>query len=1031
MNLGAFVRKVKQDFIPWSAIKGATNRLPSGSLHLFILFNLAIAQPLFELLARSAPFFVAERSEPMDILLLVLLICVFIPLFFVVVEVVAGLVSQRLRLGIHTVLVAFLLAIIAQTILKPVVGAASMALAIGAGVIGIAGALAYLRFNPVRQFFTFASIGVLVIPVAFLLDSDISKIVSPDVSARSIEVEVTSTTPVVMVIFDELPVTSLMDEKRQIDSIRYPNFARLAKDAHWFRKATTVADMTHLAVPAILTGRVPRELLLPTFQEYPNNLFTLLGNSYELSVFEGSTRLCPPELCSESAQTPALADRMLSMLVDVVLMYLHIVLPDEMTNRLPPIDSAWHDFIEPTGKEDQQTSVGAQGQPYYKNFSNFVARFVDSIENSDDPQLYFIHLKLPHVPWQYLPNGRKYLLNGKSIIRGDGPINGLTVAEGMTGKWYRDDWLIAQGLQRHLLQLGFADKLLGDVIGGLQTAGLYERSLVIVVADHGASFRAGEYRRQLSNANLPDILPVPVIVKVPYQDRGVISDRNVQVVDIMPTIAEVLEVTIPWSVDGRSLFDTSVPDRTKLTIFDRVDVTRLIVPSVGEEMYQMLDLKIRTFESGEKVGGLYRIGRYSQMIGQDLGAHVVGRAPDVRIWIDDGHLWEDIDPGSGAVPARITGQVDIISGERENLDLAVAVNGTIQAVTRSFLKSDDISFSAIVPETSFRKGHNRVELYVVSGPADGPSVRAPANARAATSNYSLSKLDGRETIETPEGQLILIVPGAVGGTVDRGIQEADAAIIVGWAADLRGWQPAESILVLLNGEVVHLVQPNRTRPDVAAHYGKPDLARSGFVLMFVSEALGDSANAEVRVIALSSHGVASELTYGDEYAWGNRPKKTQPAPVQLSDFESSPEYALSMDGGSINIVSSSGQIIPIVSDTVAGYVDLWSTDGQFVFISGWAADVRRSQQVKLVLLFVNGQSVSARETNFARPDVVRESGIESLLTSGFDFAVPSELLGALDNTEVRLFAITKDEEAQELAYSPGYPWARISGDSTE
>jgi hypothetical protein len=271
----------------------------------------------------------------------------------------------------------------------------------------------------------------------------------------------------------------------------------------------------------------------------------------------------------------------------------------------------------------------------------------------------------------------------------------------------------------------------------------------------------------------------------------------------------------------------------------------------------------------------------------------------------------------------------------------------------------------------------------------------------------------------------------MGGNVDRGIQQGDVGIIRGWAADLRGWQPAESILVLLNGEVVHLVQPNRTRPDVAAHYGKPDLARSGFVLMFVSEALGDSANAEVRVIALSSHGVASELTYGEEYAWGNRPKKTQPAPVQLSDFESSPEYALSMDGGSINIVSSSGQIIPIVSDTVAGYVDLWSTDGQFVFISGWAADVRRSQQVKLVLLFVNGQSVSARETNFARPDVVRESGIESLLTSGFDFAVPSELLGALDNTEVRLFAITKDEEAQELAYTSGYPWARISGDSTE
>ena len=161
---------------------------------------------------------------------------------------ISGLINPQLRSGIHTALVAVLLAIIAQTVLKPVSGTANVALALGSILAGIAGAIAYVRFNPVRQFFTFASFGVLVIPVAFLSSSDISKIVFPDANATSIDVEVTSTTPVVMVVFDELPVTSLMDEKRHIDSIRYPNFASLAEDAHWFRKATTVADMTHLAV---------------------------------------------------------------------------------------------------------------------------------------------------------------------------------------------------------------------------------------------------------------------------------------------------------------------------------------------------------------------------------------------------------------------------------------------------------------------------------------------------------------------------------------------------------------------------------------------------------------------------------------------------------------------------------------------------------------------------------------------------------------------------------------------------------------
>ena len=308
---------------PWSVIKNVAHRFPDGSLHLFILFNLAIAQPLFDLLARSAPFFVAERSQPLDIILLVLLLTILMPSLFVVLEVMAGLLSQRLRNGLHTLFVAALLTVIALPALKRVDDVPGIAVMAGAGLMGILAAAAYLRLDPVRQFLTFASIGLVVIPANFLLDSDISKIVFPNENSEEAVISVNSTIPVVMVVFDELPVTSLMDENRQIDRIRYPNFANLADDAYWFRNATTVADMSYLAIPAILTGRIPNELGSPTLKDHPNNLFTLLGNSYEMRVFEGYTNLCPPKLCSDSARAPALADRMLSMLVDVELIYLH------------------------------------------------------------------------------------------------------------------------------------------------------------------------------------------------------------------------------------------------------------------------------------------------------------------------------------------------------------------------------------------------------------------------------------------------------------------------------------------------------------------------------------------------------------------------------------------------------------------------------------------------------------------------------------------------------------------------------------
>ena len=57
-----------------------------------------------------------------------------------------------------------------------------------------------------------------------------------------------------MVVFDELPLTSLMDSGGRSDAERYPALARLAGDANWSRGATAVHDSSALAVPAMLTA---------------------------------------------------------------------------------------------------------------------------------------------------------------------------------------------------------------------------------------------------------------------------------------------------------------------------------------------------------------------------------------------------------------------------------------------------------------------------------------------------------------------------------------------------------------------------------------------------------------------------------------------------------------------------------------------------------------------------------------------------------------------------------------------------------
>ena len=46
--------------------------------------------------------------------------------------------------------------------------------------------------------------------------------------------------------------------------------------------------------------------------------------------------------------------------------------------------------------------------------------------------------------------------------------------------WDDEPWLVLQGYQRYLLQVGFVDTLVGRVLRTLDEAGIYDRSLIVV-----------------------------------------------------------------------------------------------------------------------------------------------------------------------------------------------------------------------------------------------------------------------------------------------------------------------------------------------------------------------------------------------------------------------------------------------------------------------------------------------------------------------------------------------------------------------
>jgi hypothetical protein len=72
----------------------------------------------------------------------------------------------------------------------------------------------------------------------------------------------------------------------------------------------------------------------------------------------------------------------------------------------------------------------------------------------------------------------------------------------------------------------------------------------------------------------------------------------------------------------------------------------------------------------------------------------------------------DYDPDSPFAPVRVHGR---IVGAPPGQDIAIAVNGRVVAVTRSFGHDGDTLVSAVTPEDAYRPGENSVRLYVVEG----------------------------------------------------------------------------------------------------------------------------------------------------------------------------------------------------------------------------------------------------------------------------------------------------------------------------
>ncbi|MDH3523288.1 MAG: sulfatase-like hydrolase/transferase [Acidobacteriota bacterium] len=680
--------------------------------HAVVLTALAVATPLCDLLRRFPEFLWAHGLSPGGIAALVAAL-VLLPPLPPALLLVAARRAGRAGPALAGLAIAAPLSLLAlQAAVRA--GAGGWPTVVAAAVLAALGAAAYLRWRAVRAFTTLLALVALVAPLQLLAAAAERRLAGQAVEVPAPRLETAA--PVVFVIFDELPMVSLLADGERWDGRNFPSFRRLAATSHAFLNLESVDAGTLVAVPAILTGSLPAARVPPTRANFPRNLFTLFAASHELAVVEQATELCPEDRNRLRPAAPAAGTALRALAADLGVLLRTVSTPLPWAAELPPVDVAWRDFggaaAPAAGAGKREEGVGERYQrlrsaarsPASDRAAEF-RRFVASLEpargTSPAPTLHYLHTMLPHGPWLYDPAGKAYTTPERSRAAGRGET------------WSREaSEMVALGYQRHLLQARFADRLLGELLDRLAATGRFDASLVVVTADHGASFRPGEPPRDGSGANPAETLWVPLLIKAPGQTRGAVHRMPLTSVDVLPTVLDLLGAEAPWPVAGKAAL--RAPD----------GAARLPDASAARAWKASLFGDDLDFEPP------LATNRHAALLGRLVSTLPVSPARGLELRRLEPGARLDYDPTGRDVPLLIAGTLRRGAGQAECCDLAFAVNGRIAAVQHTYpgSRARFLRFQALLAESSLAPGANELAIYAIEESPRGPrlsSLTAP------------------------------------------------------------------------------------------------------------------------------------------------------------------------------------------------------------------------------------------------------------------------------------------------------------------
>jgi hypothetical protein len=185
------------------------------------------------------------------------------------------------------------------------------------------------------------------------------------------------------------------------------------------------------------------------------------------------------------------------------------------------------------------------------------------------------------------------------------------------------------------------------------------------------------------------------------------------------------------------------------------------------------------------------------------------------------------------------------------------------------------------------------------------------------------------TVAPPVGGLSQPVDSVTSSST---VQQADQVFISGWAADPNDGSPLTTVKVLIDGTSIGTPTLGLSRPDVVSATGKSTYANSGYTMSYNASLLSVGSHS-VTVSATNSHNVTSAIG-PQSFTVSTAPIGGLSAPIDATTF---------------------------TTDTI--------TQGDQMFVYGWAASYYDNAAARSVQIFIDGSSIGTATEGQPSSDV--------------------------------------------------------------